>query len=89
VNLCRTVHCKDQKYNVYIGRPSKWGNPFVVGIDGTRAEVVRKYESWVVTQKHLMDSLTELQGKILGCWCHPQLCHGDVLARLVNERCTK
>lgn len=81
----KVVHCKKEPYDVYIGRPSKWGNPFVVGKDGTREEVIEKYKQWVLTQQHLIDSLHELKGKILGCWCYPQACHGDVLIELVNN----
>lgn len=80
------VHCKKARYDVYIGRPSKWGNPFVIGKDGSREDVVRKYEEWVKEQPHLMAALPELYGKTLGCWCAPQACHGDVLERLAAER---
>lgn len=69
---------------VYIGRPSKWGNPFVIGKDGTRAEVISKYEAWIVQQPELMASLHELTGKVLVCWCMPEACHGEVLLRLAN-----
>lgn len=69
---------------VYIGRPSKWGNPFVIGKDGTREEVIQKYEAWIKTQP-LMNALHELRGKDLVCWCAPEACHGDVLIRLANE----
>lgn len=79
----KTVHCKRELYDVYIGRPSKWGNPFVIGKDGTRDDVVRKYEEWIKGQPELMIALTELKGKTLGCWCSPAACHGDVLIRLV------
>ncbi len=79
------VHCKRAPYDVYIGRPSKWGNPFAIGKDGTRSEVIDKYRTWIVTQPHLMASLPELKGKILGCWCAPQPCHGDVLSQLATE----
>lgn len=77
------VHKKDP-HQVYIGRPSKWGNPFVIGKDGDRAVVIAKYEAWVKTQPALMAALPELKGKTLGCFCAPQPCHGDVLARLAN-----
>lgn len=79
------VHIKRAPYDVYIGRPSKWGNPFVIGRDGTRADVIRKYEKWLNTQPQLMNSLHELKGKTLGCWCAPQACHGHVLARLAED----
>lgn len=79
------VHCRGNKYDVYIGRPSKWGNPFIIGRDGTRDEVVAKYEAWIYTQPQLLADLHELRGKVLGCWCAPLACHGDVLARLANQ----
>lgn len=78
------VHCKRESYDVYIGRPSKWGNPFVIGRDGSREEVIRKYEQWIVQQRLLLLSLFELRGKRLGCFCAPLACHGDVLVRLAG-----
>lgn len=78
------VHCKRDAYDVYIGRPSKWGNPFSIGKDGTRAEVIQKYREWIATQP-LMNELDELRGKKLGCWCKPSACHGDVLVELLNQ----
>ena len=79
------VHCKRSRYDVYIGRPSKWGNDFKVGRDGTRAQVIARYEAWLATQPELLAALGELAGKTLGCWCAPQACHGEVLARLAAE----
>lgn len=79
------VHCKKEKYDVYIGRPSKWGNPFTIGKDGTREEVIKKYEIWIRTQPNLLKDLHELKDKVLGCWCSPKSCHGDILARMINE----
>lgn len=82
------VHCKKEKYDVYIGRPSKWGNPFVIGKDGTRKQVIAKYREWVLQQPRLMRDLPELRGKVLGCWCAPKECHGDVLKELCDESCS-
>ena len=53
----QVVHCKRDKYDVYIGRPSKWGNPYEIGVDGSRKEVIEKYKAWIVTQEDLMNSL--------------------------------
>jgi hypothetical protein len=80
------VHCTEEKYDVFIGRPSKWGNPFIVGKDGTRSQVIEKYRKWIKHQPKLMASLHELEGKVLGCWCKPKACHGDVLLSLLRER---
>ncbi len=69
---------------VYIGRGSKWGNPFIIGRDGDRDEVIAKYERWLADQHHLLRALDELQGRDLVCFCAPRPCHGDLLIRLAN-----
>lgn len=71
--------------DLYIGRPSKWGNPFTIGRDGTREDVVRKYAEWIVNQPDLLRDLHELRGRTLVCWCAPQMCHGHVLEILCEE----
>ena len=85
------VHCRKESYDVYIGRPSKWGNPFSHHNDtkadfvvSTRKEAVQKYEEYLRASP-LMNDIHELDGKILGCWCKPGSCHGDVLVRLLEE----
>lgn len=80
------VHCKKSKYDIYIGRPSKWGNPFVIGKDGNREEVLEKYKNWILTQENLLQDLHELKGKVLGCWCYPLKCHGDILVEMANNK---
>lgn len=80
----RVVHCKWANYDVYIGRPSKWGNPYRVGEDGTRAQVIALYEQYLLQAPELIAALPELRGKVLGCFCAPKQCHGDVLVRLAN-----
>jgi hypothetical protein len=71
---------------VYIGRPTKWGNTFEIDKDGTREEVVAKYEKWLRNNPKLLEEAkSELRGKDLICWCAPRPCHGDVLLRLINE----
>ena len=81
----KVVHCKKEKFDVYIGRPGKWGNPFMIGKDGTREEVIKKYEKWILTNKPLLKDLAELKGKTLGCWCKPANCHGDILKKLAED----
>lgn len=79
------VNIRTDKCDVYIGRPSRWGNPFKIGPDGTRSQVISKYRQWVMkTKPFTVDDLRELRGKRLGCYCKPQPCHGDVLAELAN-----
>lgn len=70
---------------IYVGRPTKWGNPFVIGPDGFREEVIEKYRAWV-TQQGL--PFSELCGKDLVCWCAPLSCHADVLLELANAMTT-
>lgn len=79
------VHKSHAAYDVYIGRPGKWGNPFEIGRDGDRAAVIAKYRTWILQQCQLLQDVgRELVGKTLGCFCSPQDCHGDVLAELAG-----
>lgn len=55
---------------VYVGRPTALGNPFVIGKDGTREEVIEKYEEWLLDSMP-WESIEELRGKDLVCWCAP------------------
>lgn len=72
--------------DVYIGRPSKWGNPFVIGRDGDRHEVIVKYRKWLKSQPKMMAmARKELKGRDLSCYCAPQECHGDVLIKIANR----
>lgn len=80
--------------SVYIGRPSKWGNPFshlsntlAKFKTDTREEAIEKFEAWFRGQPELVEEAKqELKGKDLVCWCAPKACHGHILARIVNER---
>lgn len=86
--MTKVVHCKKEKYDVYIGRPSIFGNPFTIGKDGTREEVILKYKTYFY--KKLMDmkfwnAIQELKGKILGCWCSPNACHGDTIKEYLER----
>lgn len=91
----KVVHFKKESYDVYIGRGSKWGNPFTHIKDrqtaakyivDSREEAIAKYKEWILTQPHLLEDLHELKNQNLGCWCAPLACHGDVLMELVKER---
>ena len=77
----RTASADQLAKAVYVGRPTKWGNPFVIGRDGDRAEVIRRYRLWIGTQR--LDA-RELAGKDLVCWCAPEPCHADVLLEMAN-----
>lgn len=82
--MTKVVHCKKTSYDVYIGRGSKWGNPYKIGEDGTREEVIAKYETYIMNKPKLLADIHELKGKVLGCYCKPKACHGDILARLAE-----
>ncbi len=77
-------HYDDCSQAVYVGRPSAWGNPFVVGVHGDREAVIKQYEIWLKQNKLLMSLLPRIRGKDLACWCAPRQCHADVLIRLAN-----
>jgi len=79
------VHCKKESFDVYIGRPSIWGNPFIVGKHGTREEVIEKFRFYLLNDPLLKSQLMDLDGKTLGCWCKPQPCHGDVIVEVINQ----
>lgn len=86
------VHCKRSAFDVYIGRPGPWGNPFshleqthCIKV-ATRADAVAEYEKMLRADPDLVArAKRELKGKVLGCWCFPRACHGDVLAKVANE----
>jgi len=106
--MARVLNLKNTDYKipegaVYVGRDmpsyslsaSKWGNPFAIGRDGTREEVVAKYANWLdgMIYNGMLD-LDELQSKDLVCWCHtwdgkgenPRYCHADILLELANPK---
>ena len=79
---------------VYVGRPTKWGNPFKVGSWGIvphmgrvdQAEAVRLYKEWLWQRPDLVEQAKSgLKGKDLVCWCAPLPCHADVLLELANK----
>ena len=75
----RVVNIRREDCDIYIGRPSKWGNPFAIGRDGTREEVIAKYKEYIRRRPRLIEDLREEAGETLGCFCAPLPCHGDVL----------
>lgn len=71
--------------DVMIDRSSIFGNPYRAGRDGTRLEVIRKYEVHARRSLQILESIPDLTGQRLGCHCAPKPCHGDVLVKLWNE----
>lgn len=93
--MTRVVNCNKEPYDVYIGRPSIWGNPYTHIADkntlaefivGSREEAVAKYKEYILNNEELLSHLDELDGKVLGCWCYPKTCHGDVLLELIFQK---
>jgi hypothetical protein len=70
-------------------RSSNFANPYKIGKDGTREEVIIKYKKYIINrldnEPSLRNELISLKGKNLGCWCVPELCHGDVLLELIDK----
>lgn len=92
----KVVHCKKEKYDIYIGRDSKWGNPFTLENNSEKCnpkfvvyshkEALEKYVKWFLSAPHLIaDAKKELKNKTLGCWCKPNICHGDFLIQFVDK----
>jgi len=79
----KVINLRKEKYTVYIGRPSIFGNPFQIGRDGTRKEVILRYELWVRGQAKVLNAIEKLPADaVLGCYCRPQRCHGDVIMEI-------
>lgn len=66
---------------VYVGRGTPWGNPFRIGIDGTRKQVLALYEKEILSRL----DVSQLRGKDLVCFCSPLACHGDLLLKKANK----
>ncbi|NMA58553.1 DUF4326 domain-containing protein, partial [Clostridium cochlearium] len=93
MNHTRVVHCKKSNYDIYIGRPSPWGNPYGTKEDSKASIIVKdrqtsllNYAKYIGLNKELQDNLYKLEGKILACWCSPDLpCHGNILVELLED----
>ncbi len=92
--MTTVVNIKTDEYDVLIARPSKWGNPYTHIKNGntsaefiveTRKEAIEKYREYILNKPELLDSLDELKGKRLGCYCKPKSCHGDTLVELIEK----
>ena len=83
------VHFKRDRHDVYIGRGGPFGNPFKINEHGDRAAVIQKFEEYarkrIAEDPEFRIKVKALKGKVLGCWCAPNACHGDVLVKLTEE----
>ncbi len=97
IQLSRRKGWRMPANTVKIDRTTKWGNPFVIGKDGTRAECIELYKRFVAgnaatkrkdvlaSRELVASSAQELRGKNLACWCPmDEPCHADVLLKLAN-----
>lgn len=91
----RVIHWRDREHAsgvMYVGRAaprlglpaSPFANPFKIGPDGGRTDVIQKYRSWILGRPDLLLRLHELRGRPLACWCAPEACHADILTGLVD-----
>ena len=96
--MIKIVNIKtNSNYNIYCGRTnktynlsqSKWANPFVIGKDGDRNQVIEKYRLWINSNPDLLESLHELKDQTLGCWCVPEKCHCETLKELAESKYMK
>lgn len=93
----RVVHCKKQPYTHYIGRPSLLGNPFshkqescAEYLVDTVEEAIISFEDYARESFTIMEAIMNLpEDAVLGCWCKPGPCHGDVIIKLWKEFETK
>ena len=76
---------RDMSFYVKGAKGSKWANPFSVKKYG-RDKCLELYEIHIKNAPALLNSIEELRGKELGCWCHPEKCHGDILIKILNEK---
>ena len=87
--MTRVVNKNKEAFDHYCGRPSLFGNPFVIGKDGTREEVIQKYRDYFTdrmrSDKEFRLEAYKLKNKILGCHCKPANCHCDVIAARLNN----
>lgn len=84
----KVVNVKKEPCDVYIGRGSRWGNPFRMLTEPDRESVVVKYRQYLYNQiqsgEVTIEELMSLSGKRLGCYCAPKACHGDVIVSAIE-----
>lgn len=89
----RIVNRHKEKFDIYIGRGTKWGNIFEIERDsknkeipGSRDKAIRRYREWILNKHELLELIPiEIKNKTLGCSCKPKPCHGDVLVELADK----
>ena len=89
--MTTVVNLTHDKYDVFIGRPSIFGNPFKITLAVDRDTVINKYREYFYNRIERDEAfknrvILECTGRRLGCYCHPQACHGDIIAEWLNSR---
>lgn len=89
--MTRVVNIFKEPYDIYIGRPSEWGNPFShkrtahAKQVGSRLMAVEAFKQYALDRlRREPEWLEPLRGKTLGCFCEPQMCHGDIIVELLD-----
>ena len=86
--MTTVVNKKIDKYDVYIGRGTFYSNPFRISVDGSREDVITRYREYFQEQIKIPEfkfMIDKLKDKVLGCWCKPLSCHGDVIVEYLNK----
>lgn len=87
--MMKVVNLKHHEYDVRIDRKTIFGNPYVIGLNGDRADVIRLYKIWfyekIQRDPKFKEEVLKLQGKKLGCWCYPLACHGDIIIEYLKN----
>ncbi len=83
----RIINLRDEKIGdaVYIGRGSKWGNPFIMKSEKDRADVIKKYRAYILSKFDRLEIRRQLKNRDLACYCWPKACHGDILKEICEE----
>jgi len=83
----KVVNLKNDSYDMLVDRTTPFGNPFIIGPDGDRDDVISKFRVyWYAPEQYNLRAFARvlLSGKRIGCWCKPQACHGDIIAEYLN-----
>ena len=92
--MTKVVNIQEEKFDVYIGRAGHgkdgyFGNPFLIGKDGNREQVIKKYKNYfnqrLVNDQEFEKRIKSLRGKTLGCFCKPFACHGDIIVKYLED----
>lgn len=87
--MTQIVNIKTDEYDIYIGRGTIFGNPFEIGRDGTRDEVILKYKKWfqfLLKDNRFKLEILKLRGLRLACFCSPKPCHGDIIKEYLDHQ---